>query len=328
MRAWVIDGYNGIESLRMTDLPDPAPGPGEVVLCLDYAALNPADYYLAQGQYPAKPTFPHVLGRDGVGTVIGVGPGVAGVSVGDVRGVMRGDAGVNRNGTFAERVALPAVNLVPVPTGWTRQQTAAAPLVYVTAHQALTMWGEPRAGAVVLVTGASGGVGVACVQLARAMGHTVVALSRDPAKRDRLRTLGAAHTYDPTDADWRHALRADLGERRVDLAVDNVGGEPFNHLLDTLGMHGRVSCVGRLAGPVPGFNTASLFFRRLRIGGVAIGTNTPAESQSAWADVLRLLRVAGAMPLIDGEHGFDRLPEAFARLRAGPMGKVVLRIGG
>src|SRR4051812_46939310 len=89
---------------------------------------------------------------------------------------------------------------------------------------------------------------------------------------------------------------------------------------------GRVSCVGRLAGPVPQFNTGSLFFRRLKIGGVAVGAYTPAEAQAAWADVLKLLSATGARPLVDSVWEFGQLREAFERLAQGPMGKVVLRV--
>src|SRR4051812_17031589 len=146
MKAWVLPGYTGIESMTLTDFPEPVAGPGQVVLAVRFASLNPADKYLSIGQYPAKPTFPHVLGRDGVGTVVAVGPGVTGMKAGDVRVVLRGEAGVNRPGTLAERVAVDANYTAAVPAGWTQEQAAAAPLVYVTAWQALTQWGDLRNG--------------------------------------------------------------------------------------------------------------------------------------------------------------------------------------
>jgi NADPH2:quinone reductase len=169
---------------------------------------------------------------------------------------------------------------------------------------------------------------VASVQLARALGHTVIALSRNPQKAARLEQLGAHRVFDPNDPEWRRRLTEALRGRRVDLAVDNVGGPLFPAVLETLGEHGRVSCVGRLAGPVPQFNTAWLFYRRLRIGGVAVGAYTPAEAREAWAGVLRLLDVTGARPLIDSVWEFGRLREAFDRLAPGPMGKVLLRVKG
>ncbi len=117
-----------------------------------------------------------------------------------------------------------------------------------------------------------------------------------------------------------------LARKRVDLAIDNIGGKLLPEVIDTLGELGKVSLVGRLAGPVPDFNTATLFFRRLRLGGVAVGAYTPAESQAAWQQVLRLLSQSGARPLVDSVFPFEQLPQAFARLAEGPMGKVLLKV--
>ncbi|HWQ92505.1 MAG TPA: zinc-binding dehydrogenase, partial [Clostridia bacterium] len=113
--------------------------------------------------------------------------------------------------------------------------------------------------------------------------------------------------------------------RRVDLAIDNIGGNLLPEVIDTLGDFGRVSLVGRLAGPVPNFNTATLFFRRLRLGGVAVGTYTNEEAHQAWQEVLRWL--GRVRPLVDSVLPFEQLPQAFERLARGPMGKVLVRVG-
>jgi NADPH2:quinone reductase len=223
-------------------------------------------------------------------------------------------------------VAVPAESLVKVPPGWSEPEAAGAALVYLTAWQALTMWGPLADSSVVLVTGASGGVGVAAVQLASALGHKVVALSRSDEKSRRLRELGAAATYNPADPHWPKALRAALAPRRVDLAIDNIGGELLPEVIDTLGNLGKASLVGRLAGPVPNFNTAALFFRRIRLGGVAVGACSNAETLAAWHEVVRLLSRAGARPQVDSVWPFDQLPKAFERLAQGPMGKIVLQV--
>lgn len=325
MKAWLLREPGRYDSLTLGEAPDPLPVRGEALLRVHFAALNPADRFLAEGQYPAKPEYPHVLGRDGAGTVAGVGDGVTTFKAGDGAVVLRSEIGVSRPGTFAELVAVPVESLTTVPPGWTEQQAAAAPLVYLTAYQALTQWGDLPS-SVVLVTGASGGVGVATIQLARAMGHTIVALSRSELKRQKLTELGASYTFDPSDIDWPKKLKGELGDRRVDLAVDNVGGPMFPQVIESLGMWGKVSLVGRSGGPVPQFNTGTLFFRRLRIGGVAVGTYTPPESQAAWRAVLALLSRAGAKAIIDSVFPFERLPDAFERLAQGPMGKVLLQV--
>lgn len=326
MKAWLLDDYTGIENLRLGEVPAPRAQPGEVVLELTYAALNPADRYLAEKQYPAKPKLPHILGRDGFGRVVEVGTGVSGIRVGDRRAVLRGDVGGDRPGTFAERVALPAHSLVEAPAGWSETEAAGATLVYLTAYQALTMWDSLPTGAVVLVTGASGGVGVSSVQLASALGCTVVALSRSPEKSQRLRELGAKLTLNPGDPQWRQALKASLAPNKVDLAIDNIGGNLLPEVIDVLGDQGKVSLVGRLAGPVPSFNTATLFFRRIRLGGVAVGAYTNAEAHAGWSKVVDLLAQSQARPLVDSVFDFENLPRAFERLAEGPMGKVVVRI--
>src|SRR5512133_2764909 len=134
MKAWLLDQQTGIESLRLAEAPEPQPKAGEAILEISYAGLNPADRYLAERQYPATPTLPHILGRDGLGTVVQLGPGTIGWRIGDKRAVLRGDVGGNRPGTFAERVAVPAEGLVEIPAGWSDQEGAGATLVYLTAY--------------------------------------------------------------------------------------------------------------------------------------------------------------------------------------------------
>jgi NADPH2:quinone reductase len=327
MRAWLIDELTGLDRLRLAEAPDPVPQAGEVILEIHYAGLNPADRYLAERQYPANPSLPHILGRDGLGTVVKIGDGMGGIRVGERRAIRRGQVGGNRPGTFAQFVAVPAGDLIEIPQGWSEQEAAGASLVYLTAYQALTMWGPLQPGSAVLVTGASGGVGVAAVQLAAAMGHAVIALSRSPEKSLRLRQLGAAATFNPTDPQWSQAAKTSLAPRRIDLAIDTIGGNLLPQVIDTLGNLGKVSVVGRLAGPVPEFNTASLFFRCIRLGGVAVGAYTDSESRAAWQQVIQLLAHSGARPLVDRVFPFDQLPQAFERLAEGPMGKVLLQVG-
>ncbi len=328
MKAWQIDGYDGIETLKLRDVPDPSPGEGQALVRVHFAALNPADYYLAAGQYPAKPAFPHILGRDGIGTVEAVGPGVSDVAPGDLRLILRGDTGVDLPGTFAQRVVVPAVRLVERPEGWSQQEASCASLVYLTAWQALMQFGPLPEGQTILITGASGGVGTATLQLAKSLGHRVVTLSRSEEKRSRLREMGADVTLDPSPPDLRKRIKEALEGDRVDLIVDQVGGEEFNEVLNTLGMDGKISCVGRVAGPVPSFNTANLFFRRIHIRGVAVYTYSATEARAVWGQIVQALSRTGAKPLVDSVFPFEELPGAFDRIRQGPMGKVVLEVAG
>ena len=119
-----------------------------------------------------------------------------------------------------------------------------------------------------------------------------------------------------------------LSPRRVDLVVDNIGGAFFNELIAMLGYAGRISVVGRSAGPVPEFNTASLFFRRNRVGGVAVSDYSPAAAQATWQEIVARLRAMGKRPITDRIYAFEEVKQAFARLAQGPLGKVVIRVAG
>jgi NADPH2:quinone reductase len=226
MRAWLMDGYDGIEKMRLAEVEDPKPGRGEVLLRVRYAALNPADAFLARGMYPAKPALPHILGRDAVGEVVAAGAGVEWPKVGESAGILRCEVGVNARGALADLVVAPACSLAPIPHGWSAEEMAAAPLVFLTAWQALTQWSEPeappKAGSVVLVTGASGGVGVATVLLGKSMGLTVVGLSRSAEKGEKLKELGADAVFSPDDRDLRTKVMAAIAPKRVDIAVDSI----------------------------------------------------------------------------------------------------------
>ncbi|MCV7330532.1 zinc-binding alcohol dehydrogenase family protein [Mycobacterium cookii] len=286
MKAWLWDGAAGIEHIRLEETPDPVPGDGEVILKVDYAALNPADRMMAERRYPypVYPPAPHVLGRDRIGTVVRIGAGVDDVRVGDQRVLLRSQVGLFRWGMFAEQVSVPANVLAELPPGWTPEQCAGAAVVYLSAYRALTMWEPLEPESVVLVTGGSGGVGVATVQLATAMGHTVIALSRSPEKQQRLAELGATFTLNPEDPHWPDRAKELVGPRGVKLAVDTIGGTQLPAVIETMGDHGRLSLVGQLGGVVPNFDTGTLFSRWLKIGAMALSMYTPEQHRGAWHD--------------------------------------------
>ena len=332
MRAWLLESFEGVEKMQLREAADPQPGPDEVLLRVQFASLNPADAFLARAMYPANPPLPHVLGRDGVGEVVAAGSNVKNVRLGETVAVLRCDVGVSTWGTLAEKTAVPAASVAAVPKGWKLEEMACAPLALLTAYQALTQWSDPPAplapGSVVLVTGASGGVGIATIYLAKSMDLTVVALSRSAEKGAKLKALGADFVFDPSSPDVRSEVGKALAPKKVDLAVDNIGGAFFNQVIAMLGYGGRISVVGRSAGAVPEFNTASLFFRRNRIGGVAVSDFTPEAAQTTFQEIVRRLDAMGKRPVVDRIFPFEDVKQAFGRLGQGPMGKVVVRVAG
>ena len=327
MQAWLLDDFKGLGCLRLGEAEKPTPGADEVLIRLRFAALNPADRFLAESLYPAKPRLPHILGRDGCGLVEAIGANVRGMRAGDAVCVLRGDAGVTKPGTLAEFVAVPAEAVVPVPAGWSDQEAAAGPLVYLTAYQALTQWGSLEK-ANVLITGVSGGVGLAALQLAKTFGHTVIGTTRGSAKTSRLREHGADFLIDPGDPDFRRKVKEYTGGKGVDLVVDNIAGALFNVVLDTLAFGGRVSVVGMLGGLVPDFNTAKLLFKRTRIGGVLVADYQGEQARVVWSEIIHRLDAAKRRPVVDSVFPFQDALSAFERLAAGPFGKVLIAVQG
>lgn len=332
MRAWLMDSYKGVEQLRLGQVPDPKPGPAEVLLKVRYAALNPADAFLAQGLYPAKPALPHILGRDGVGEIEILGSSVKNFCVGEMVAILRCEAGVETPGTLAEKVVVPAESLVRIPAGWSLEEMAGAPLVFLTAWQALTQWSAPPAPpperSVLLVSGASGGVGVASLLLGKAINLIVMALSRDAEKRAKLKRLGADFVFDPEDRNLSQSVSAAMSPKKVHLAIDCVGGKLLPHIIAILGYGGRISIVGRSGGTVPEFNTATLLFRRIRMGGVSVGDYTAEAAQVAWKEIVEWLETIGQRPQVDSIIPFEDVKKGFARLAQGPMGKVLVCVPG
>ncbi|HNV20466.1 MAG TPA: zinc-binding alcohol dehydrogenase family protein [Candidatus Hydrogenedentes bacterium] len=326
MKSWRFHQFGDIGNLRMDDIPIPKPAPNEALVKLHYAALNPADAYLVKGQYPRPGTPPFAVGRDGCGVV--EKPGDSGrFRAGDTVVVLRSEIGVTREGTLAEYVAAPEASLAPLPAGWKEEEGAAAPLVFLTAWQALVDAAALEPGQTVLVTGASGGVGTASVLLAKILGAKVVALSRSAEKRARLKTLGADIAVDAEIDGLEMRVKEALGGGRVDAVVENLAGPYLQASINLCRERGRIALVGLLAGTKAQMIVGTLLFKRVRVEGVAVGAYTPGEAQEAWRQIVTRLDAAGARPPIDIVFPLESVPEAFAHLERGPFGKVLVRTG-
>lgn len=222
MRAILIDRPGGPEMLRLGETRTPVAGPGEVLVEIGFAGVNPADWKCRQGMLEAffTPAYPFILGFDLAGVVAAIGPGVAGLVPGD-RVFGGSQQGSGRNGAYAEYAATLPAFLAPVPEGMMLAEAAAYPTAALTAWQALFTAGALQRGQTVLIHGGSGGVGSFAVQLAKAAGATVIA-SCGAANLDYVTGLGADHAVDYRAADVAAAALA-LAPGGVDLAVDAVG---------------------------------------------------------------------------------------------------------
>lgn len=326
MKAWLLNSFDGLDGLTLSEsVSKPEPAAGEIRLRLSHAALNPADRFLAEKLYPARPSLPHILGRDGCGVVDAVGLGVSDLSVGERVLILRGDTGITKSGTFAEYVVIPAGEVARAPEDWSDAEAASAALAYETAHQALTQWG-PLQPTTVIVSGITGGVGVASLHLAKAWGHKVVGLTRANAKHDRLKSMGCNLIVATDDETLRDQVKELTNGDGASLAIDTLGGAVFGRLIDSLGYGGCISVIGMLAGPVPKFNTAKLLFKRLRIGGVQVGDYKSDQAHKAWGEIVDALNNINVRPIVDRVFPMSKLVEAFHHLAEGPFGKVVLDV--
>jgi len=263
MRAVLTTAHGDRSCLRYRDdYPDPVPGPGEVVVRVAATALNYHDIFTRRGMPGIRIPLPVVVGSDIAGTVEILGRGVHGWNQGDrvlIDPVYRdgdhvGMIGEVADGGRAELVRVPANQLIRVPDGVTLEQAAALPLAYGTAHRMLVTRAQVGAGERVLVLGASGGVGVASVQLAKLAGAEVVACAGSEWKLERLRALGADHVVNYTETRFLDAVREIYGKPRitggggVDLAVNFTGGDTWLDTQKSVTSGGRIVTCGATAG--------------------------------------------------------------------------------
>jgi len=324
MLAITLHGHGGPEALRPADLDDPTPAAGEVVVELVDAALNRRDAWqrTAPGNDGAVP------GSDGAGVVAALGDGVSGVTVGDevvinpsVGWGDREDApspgwailGIPRQGTYAQRIAIPADHVHPRPARLDWQEAAALPLCGLTAWRALVTRGRVEPGMRVLVTGAGGGASTFVVQIAHALGAVVTVTSSSDAKLGRAIELGAAAGVRYTDNDWP----AQVGE--VDLVVDNAGWPAWAGALQCLRGGGTLVSFGRTAGADAQLDISRLYFGQWNLLGTTMGS--PREFDA----MLDHVASASWRPVVDSVFPLAEAAAAHARLEHPQrFGKVVL----
>ncbi len=325
MKAWRFAEFGRIENLVLGEWPDPDAGDGEVLIRLKFAALNPADRLSVEGRYPGVGGLPLSAGRDGSGIVEHAGANSA-FRVGDAVVVLRSEIGITRQGTLAELVAVPERSVARLPGGWSFEEGAAAPLVYLTAWKALVSQGGLAPGQTVLVDGATGGVGIAAIQLAAALGGKVVGLTRDASKHAALLELGAFAAVDANPDGLEDRVRTSLEGGGVDIAIENLGGAYVQAHLALANPGGRILVIGLLAGRTVQVDLGLLLFKQARIEGVHVGQYAPSEAQAAWKTIAETLDRAKARPLIDRVYPMAGVQEAFARLAGGHMGKVLIEV--
>lgn len=338
MKAAVFHEHGGPEVLRVEEMPTPEPGPGEVLIRVRAAAMNHLDVWVRRG-LAIEITMPHIGGADVAGTVERTGPGVTGVkpgarvvvdpslSCGECEWCRAGEVplcvnykilGEHVQGGFAEFVCVPAKNLFPIPDGWSFEEAAAAPLVFLTAWRGLTTRGRLKRGETVLITGASGGVATAGIQIAKYLGARVYAVTTTE-NVERVTALGADVVYDRTTVDFAKQLSADTSQRGVDVILDSVGEATWQQNLRSLARGGRLVVYGATTGPKVQIHLASLFWKQAEILG------TTMSNRSEFEEVMRLVFAGILRPVIDMVFPLEQIRAAHERLERGQQfGKIVI----
>ena len=273
MRAVAIDAHGGLEQVRLrTDWPEPTAGPGQAVVTVKACGLNYLDIFVLQGMPGLPVKMPRIPGGDISGVVHSVGVGVAREWVGrrvliDPHIKPGGALGEHANGGLCERIAIEAENLIRMPDAVTFEQAASLPIAYGTAYRMLITRGGLQAGELVLILGASGGVGTGCVQIAKNLKARVIACASSPEKLRRLKELGADHVIDYTKEDFSRKAWELSGKKGVDVLVNYTGGDTWVPSLRALAKHGRLLTCGATAGFDPKTDIRYIWRREVSIIG-------------------------------------------------------------
>ena len=343
MKAVCIREHGEIDKLRYEDVEDPkVTSPDDAIVRLKTASLNHIDIWNRKGLTGMEVSMPHILGGDGAGIVVDVGQGVTHLKKGDAvclyppSGCGRCEyclsdrdymclqlrvLGERSKGTYAEYVKVPAGNCFPIPAGFSYEQAAAFPLVFITLWKMLVVNAALRPGETVLILGIGGGVASAALLLAKEMKARVIVTSSSDEKLELARELGADHRINYTRSDFVKEARAFTGKRGVDVVVDSVGGESWAKSLASLAKGGRLVTCGATTGAFPLTDIRRIFWNHLSIFGSTLG------SRHEFCQLLHFFDTSGIKPIIDRVYPLKEAAAAQQRLEEGKQfGKIVLRI--
>ena len=322
MRAVVVPEYGGPEVLTVAEVPDPEPGPDEVLVRVAHSAVNRADTLQRQGAYPDPRRRGHeILGLEFAGTVAAVGDRVTMWQVGEAA------MGIESGACNAELVATHERQALPVPRSVPMTEAAAIPEVFLTAWDALVVQGGLTSGRWALVHAGASGVGTASIQIAKALGARI-AVTCSPGKVDACRALGADLVLERSPADWAAELKAAV-PGGVDVVLDVVGGEEANRNLASVRPQGTIVQVGLMGGGQTPVNLGLLLVKRVHWIGTTLRAR-PIEQKidicrRFAAEVLPLFDTGALRTVIDSRYSLDAIADAHRRMEANAnVGKILL----
>ncbi|RZU44598.1 putative PIG3 family NAD(P)H quinone oxidoreductase [Streptomyces sp. BK022] len=323
MHAITVTGPGGPEKLDWTEVPDPVPGPGEVLVDVAAAGVNRADIMQRQGAYDPPPGASPYLGLECSGTVSALGPGVSGWSVGDeVCALLTG-------GGYAEKVVVPAGQLLPVPHGVGLVQAAALPEVVCTVWSNVFMVAHLRPGEVLLVQGGSGGIGTMAIQLAGSIGARVAVTAGSREKLDFCAELGAEILIDYHTQDFVTELRRATDGAGADVILDNMGGGDYlDRNVQALATNGRLVIIGLQGGTTGELDIGALLAKEGAVMATSLRARPPREKAEIVAGVREhvwpLIEAGRVRPVIDRELPMSDAADGHRAMDGGHIGKVLL----
>ncbi|MGI5212748.1 NAD(P)H-quinone oxidoreductase [Plantactinospora sp. CA-290183] len=324
MKAITIPEPGGPEALVWADVPDPSPGPDEVLVDVRASAVNRADLLQRQGLYPPPKGAPPYPGLECAGVVSALGSEVTGWEVGQPVCALLGGGG------YAERVAVPAGQLLPVPEGVDLAEAAALPEVACTVWSNVVRLARLGSAETLLVHGGGSGIGTFAIQLGAALGATVVTTAR-AAKHDRLRELGAAHTIDYSTEDFPEATKKATGGRGADVILDIMGGAYLGGNVAALARGGRIVVIGLQGGRRGELDLAALLAKQGSVAATALRSRSAAEKaeivRGVRDEVWPLIGSGAIRPVVDRRVPMDRAAEAHRVVETNDhLGKILLTV--
>ena len=319
MKTIRVHEFGGPEVMKLEEVPDLIPGPGQVVVRVHAAGVNPVESYVRTGTYAMKPNLPYTPGNDGAGIVAAVGAGVTRVKAGD-----RVYTSGALNGTYAEQTLCLEAQVHRLPDNVSFEQGAAMGVAYGTAYRGLFQRGDAKAGETVLVHGASGGVGTAAVQLARAAGIVVIGTAGSDAGLTLVKEQGAHHVLNHASEGYLDELMKLTEGRGVDVILEMLANQNLGKDLTVLAKKGRVVVIGS-RGPVE-INPRDAMGREADIRGLTLFATSEAEARQMHAALIAGLENGTLRPVIAQKIPLSEAARAHVEImkHSGALGKIVL----
>ena len=322
MQAWLCENPIGVEALNWKELPTPNPGPQEVLIRIEAASLNFPDLLIVQNKYQMKPALPFVPGSEFAGVIESVGDGVTHLKVGQRVACLSGTGG------FATHTLAPAQLCLPLSESFSAVDAAAFIMIYATSHHALIDRAQLKPGETVLILGAAGGVGSSAIQIAKHIGANVIAAASTDEKCLVCKQLGADHTINYSQANFREQLKSLTNGKGPDVIYDPVGGDLTEQAFRSIAWRGRYLVVGFAAGPIPALPLNLVLLKGASLVGVFWGDFAKREPEKNTAMMNTLAEMYNKQqikPKIDQIMPMSELMAAYDKMNArSVLGKLVL----